>query len=229
MTPEYHSLCKRIARLQRHLLPKLSSTGSYTDAEYDGTRAYIALVHAEIESFLEKRCKDVAAAAKTRWFVNRSINGIIFSVYTMCYSGWAELEGDSGLPKLSKKTDVEDRITSSIQQYTHVVDSNHGIKEKYLKKLLVPLSIRLTDLDPNWIIEMSNFGGLRGQIVHMSGKTRTPPDPAATRHLIRTMLLPGLNDLDKRLTALVTSIGPLTTRMTLRERVRGAFRLLWCE
>lgn len=68
MSPEYHSLCRRIVLLERHLLPPLSPTGSYTDADYDRTRSYVALIHAEIESFIETRCATVANAAKTRWF-----------------------------------------------------------------------------------------------------------------------------------------------------------------
>lgn len=146
----------------------------------------------------------------------------------MCYSGWVELEGDmKDLPKLSPKTDIDSRITSSIDQYTHVIGSNHGIKEKYLRKLLVPLSIRISDLDPTWIVGMSNFGGLRGQIAHMSGKANQPPDPAAIKSLVRSNLLPGLKDLDTRLSGLISAAGPVPQSLGWIARLRRAFQLIW--
>lgn len=209
-------------------MPSISLTGSYTPADYDRTRAFVALSHAEIESFIESRCSQVASAAKTAWFRNRTINRIIFSLYAMCYSGWADLDGDlNELPKLSNKTDVDSRVTSCFDQYSHVIGNNHGIKDRYLKKLLEPLSIRLTDLSQSWVLEMSNFGGLRGQIAHMSGRANQPPDPATVDNLICAILLPGLKDLDQRLSALISAAGTVTAPMNWFQRFQRAVRLIW--
>lgn len=227
MSPDYHGLCKRLSALRRHLLPQISPTGAYTDSESDRTRAFIALSHAEIESFIEIRCTNVANAAKTNWFTHRRVNGIIFSLYTICYSGWAELQGDfRDLPKLETKADIEKRIVSCLDQYKHVISSNHGIREPYLRKLLVPLSIRMSDLDANWVLEMTNFGGLRGQIAHMSGKANQPPDPEAFDKLIRKVLLPGLKALDQRLSSLVGAATPPLQRNGAWHRIKCALQLI---
>ncbi len=199
-SPEYHALCKRIAELRIHLLPAaFDPTGSYPPAELDKTRAFVALVHAEIEAFIEERCLFLARESVSYWLKNRSPNAVVFSLFAICYTGWIELDDKpDSLPPLSKEHDVEKRLVTALKQYEKVVGDNNGIKDQNLKRLLVPLSVRIKDeLDEDWITSMSNFGGDRGKIVHMTWKANQPPDPKGIRETVGIHLLPGLKKIDQ--------------------------------
>jgi hypothetical protein len=227
MSPEYHELCRRLASLCRNLLPQINSVGVYTDVEYDRTRAFVALVHAEIEAFIETRCLHVVTETRVRWLATRAPNRILFALYAMSSSGWSAIEEEiENLPKLTNQYDLIARVSSSFTQYQHVVSANNGIREVNLKKMLIPLSIWLTDLNPAWILEMSNFGGFRGQVVHTTWKANQPPDPGTMNTLIRVILLPGLNRLDRELSNVLAALGPVGPRKTARDRVVSAFRIL---
>jgi len=225
MSPEYYNFLRRLVLLQKHLLPPIKPV--YSDEEYDKTRGFITLVHAEIEAFVEDRCSYVLTETRTRWQASRNANRILFALYAMCYSGWSALNDDmTALPKLSRQFDLAARVGSSFTQYEHLVSDNNGITEPNLKKLLIPLSIRLSDLDPNWLIEMTNFGSSRGGVVHKSWKANQPPDPGTVSTLIRTILLPGLNRLDRELTAVLAAAGPQVQTKRIRDRVLSAYRMI---
>jgi hypothetical protein len=210
-------------------LPPINSTGSYSDEEYDKVRGLIALVHAEVEAYIETRCLEVAQGSFSLWLTTRSPNSVIFAIYTMCYSGWAAL-GDKieGLPKISNENDLEKRIGSAVNQYEHVVNDNNGIKEANLKKLLVPLSIRIKiDLDAPWVLAMSDFGGDRGKVVHMTWKANNPPDPGDFKKLLRGTLLPGLKKLDAHMTALVANAAAAVPSVGFKERLVRCLKMLF--
>lgn len=227
MSPDYHELCRRLASLCRNLLPQINPIGAYTDVEYDRTRAFVALVHAEIEAFIEARCLYVVTEARVRWLATRSPNRILFALYAMSYSGWSAIDEEiENLPKVTNQYDLIVRVASSFAQYQQILSANNGIRDANLKKMLVPLSIWLTDLDPAWLLEMSNFGGFRGQVVHTSWKANQPPDPGTLNTLIRTILLPGLNRLDRELTDVLAAAGPAIAKKTIRERLVSAYRVL---
>jgi len=106
----------------------------------------------------------------------------------------------TSLPKLTNENDIEKRLAAAVAQYKKVVENNHGIKEENLRKLLVPLSIRLTELDQAWISNMSSFGTYRGQIVHKSSIATTQlPDPKTIFDTITNDILPSLEQVDKLL------------------------------
>jgi hypothetical protein len=210
------------------LLPQISPIGSYSEEEFDKTRGLIALAHAEIEAFIEARCLYVVNETRVRWQATRSPNRIVFALYAMCFSGWSAINEDiEALPRLTNQYDLLGRVGSAFTQYQHVLGINNGIREANLRKMLMPLSIQLSDLDPAWIIEMSNFGGFRGQVVHTSWKANQPPDPATVNNLLRNILLPGLNRLDRELTTILASTGPLIPKKTFAERLSSAFRVIW--
>lgn len=206
LSPEYLGLCKRIAELRRNLLPAaFDPLGNYAPDVLDNARGFVALAHAEIEAFLEERCLIVAKESVSRWMASRASSRVTFALFAICYTGWTEIGGRADdLPKLTDEQKVEARLGTALKQYQHVVDNNHGIKEDNLKKLLVPLSIRLVgDLDMTWLNNMSSFGTDRGRIVHQRWSANQPPDPKGALRTLWKEIVPGLRHLDKVLTALL--------------------------
>ena len=205
-SPQYLSLCKRIAELRRNLLPAtFDPMGIYHAEVYDKTRGFVALVHAEIENYIEDRCLEIANQSVQPWNGQRITNRVIFSLHTVCYTGWSELGGKpENLSVPTNQLSVEARLGDALGQYKKVVGENHGIKEDNLKWLLVPLSIRLKgDLDENWLTSMSNFGSLRGGIVHQAGKVNNRPNPKDFLIIVWKQLIPGLKQLDLLLSSLI--------------------------
>ncbi|RYZ76819.1 MAG: hypothetical protein EOP06_30925 [Proteobacteria bacterium] len=185
------------------------------------------MIHAEIESYLETRCLDTAELGFDQWVKTRNLNSVAFCLYTMVYSGWSALGGIEGLPKVSNQNDLECRLGCAKKQYEKVVGDNNGIKKENLKEMLVPLSIRIDlDIDPDWVIAMSNFGGDRGKVAHMTWKANIPPDPGDLDTLLRKTLLPGLNSLDKKFDSVVDSNALPIKEMGFFHRVKIAFNIL---
>jgi hypothetical protein len=127
----------------------------------------------------------------------------------MCYTRWSELNDDSTIQHKPppKDKNIETRLACAGEQYRSQIGKNHGLKEKHLKNLLVPLGVRLEfDLDKQWLADMSALGGHRGRIVHMAGVANQPPDPKEIRELVGESILPGLRKLDILLSNLITSL-----------------------
>lgn len=228
---EYHALCKRISALRKRLLPiQFDLTGSYTPQIFDQARGFIALAHAEIEAFIEDRCLFVAKECVKKWHVSKTPSAVVFTLYAMCYSDWVALDAPPSFRKGTTEVRIEARIDDALEQYKRIVGENHGIKEANLRKLLVPLSVRLkTDVDSAWLGSMSSFGGKRGLVVHTSWKTNSPPDPKDTIDAVSAALLPGLNKLDLLLTSLLgraISDPPLPARKLI-DRMRSAWKSFW--
>jgi len=206
LSTQYYTLCKRVVELRKNLLPKsFDAMGNYTPEVYDKTRGFVALVHAEIEFYIENLCLEVANYSVRNWHTSRTANSVAFGLHSLCYSGWGELgKRPEKLPDPTNQICIEARISDALKQYKQIVDANHGIKEDNLKWLLVPLSIRLSsDLDPNWLTSMSNFGVHRGGIVHQAGRINQPPDPKSSLNFVWRQIIPGLKRLDVRLKSLI--------------------------
>jgi hypothetical protein len=52
-----------------------------------------------------------------------------------------------------------------------------GVKVKDLKKLILPIGVRISDLDATWITNLDNFGKLRGDVAHKTVGVLQPIDP----------------------------------------------------
>lgn len=207
LSPEYLQLCRRIEELRKHLLPAhFDSTGSYSLADYDRVRGFIVLVHAEIEEFIEGRCSSVATRCVDDWVASRQLSAVTIALHTICASDWSGLFEKPSFKKLSNEISVEVRLKSALEQYVQAIGGNNGVKEPDLKRLLIPLSIRMSDLMPGWADEMNSFGGLRGQIAHKTSVgVILQPDPKDVRKKVWKELIPGLRHLDILLSTFTAS------------------------
>jgi hypothetical protein len=202
LSTEYIHLCKRLNELRINLLPQsFDPTGNYQPADYDKTRGFVALAHAEVEDYLETRCLAVAVLAHANWLSSRTSSPVVFSLYAACYSGWSAIAGcDFGLKSPTNQISIEARLSDALQQYKKIIDSNNGIKRDTFKHFLVPLSLRVPgDIDDAWLTEMDNFGKSRGLIVHKTGRINTPPDPKDSYNKVWKTVIPGIRKLDKLL------------------------------
>ena len=96
------------------------------------------------------------------------------------------------------KDSIDDVVKRAVEHYRSLIKSNHGIKERNLEKLLVPVGIELTTLNQTWLNDMDSFGWTRGKMAHTSRLVmKSPPDPKTQKTAVDNLLV-GLKDLDER-------------------------------
>ena len=76
----YHQLAKRISIIHDSYLPNINSTGNYSRKEQDDLRAFVLLVHAEIESYFEEISESKVKAAFKNWQNSRTKSNVLLAL-----------------------------------------------------------------------------------------------------------------------------------------------------
>src|SRR5487761_235660 len=145
----FRALEKRVDALRSHFLPRFSPIGQYTPRQYDLTSAYVLLVHAEIESYLEDRAREVALRAQVSWKRHGRHSRVIkrlFHFHNRTDRPWKRFE---------KRRET---IQACLNSYFSLINNNHGIKEDNVCKMLFPIGIAYAHLDVLWLSSLKSFG-----------------------------------------------------------------------
>ncbi|MFM6099571.1 MAG: HEPN domain-containing protein [Dolichospermum sp.] len=197
---KFITLRTQLNRLKDEFLPEISPTSSYSESQLSRTAAYRVLAHAEIESYLEERAWTIVIDAKKAWETGKTTRTLI------CLLGFSDLTMDKPPDTLKKPSNVKqdnhdkrleitEKINSAIKSFKKVIDNNHGLKEKNILALLLPIGIDSDDLDPAWLATMNTFGENRGLVAHKSAtsymtiQTLDPANELNTVTQIRKELL----------------------------------------
>src|SRR5260370_2096206 len=157
----FAALLKRLSTLRDHFLPKtFSPIGQYHIREHDLARAYVLLAHAEIESYLEDRGRDIAALAEKRWKATGTNSKVIRSMVT--FHNHVKNEPWKPFDKTPAK------ITSALKGYGRLIKNNHGIKETNVCRLLFPIGLDYRILNVTWLANLDSFSSVRGSLAHLS-------------------------------------------------------------
>ena len=87
-------------------------------------------------------------------------------------------------------------VSKAINYYLDHLDKNHGIKEKNLLTIFLPLGISHAELDAQLVAACNQLAQKRGQFAHASFKTHQQVDPKTERDNIRKNILPELKNLE---------------------------------
>jgi hypothetical protein len=187
--------------LDARLLPKTAPTGFYTDQEYDYVRAFRVLAHAEIESCLEDLVLDTVATAHTAWKADKKPRSCVAALLAFDEGGAAKIPESLGAA--GAVSGVEAKAERAKNAYfNHVKYENHGIREKNVLSLLLPVGFSIKDIDAVWLGTIDAFGISRGETAHASSfKPVVQPDPAQERATVWA-ILSGLEAVDRRLDSL---------------------------
>ncbi|MFM5892778.1 MAG: HEPN domain-containing protein, partial [Dolichospermum sp.] len=170
---KFITLRTQLNRLKDEFLPEISPTSSYSESQLSRTAAYRVLAHAEIESYLEERAWTIVIDAKKAWETGKTTRTLI------CLLGFSDLTMDKPPDTLKKPSNVKqdnhdkrleitEKINSAIKSFKKVIDNNHGLKEKNILALLLPIGIDSDDLDPAWLADMNTFVEKRCLVAHTS-------------------------------------------------------------
>ena len=194
------TLVNRVATLKEQYLPRKQPEGKYSEAEHDGTAAFLLLVHAEIEWFIERRCLAVVDLAVSEWKLDVIPRSTILGLAAFAHKG-----GLTGIPKTigAQKPALHNVIIGAKRNYSDVVDNNNGVKEEDLLKLLLPIGIKEAQLDSSFLEKMTELGTWRGNQAHKGVGARKPPDPGDVEKSVDS-IVNGLRVLDGELDRLNT-------------------------
>jgi hypothetical protein len=207
----FQQLESALRELRKQLLPRqFDPTGTYPDRIISRARGYRVLAHAEIEHFIEERAQEVVLHALRDWNSSGLVRKTLLSL--VAFSGRnADPPPDtllaasvSAQPKHDILLHLKFRLDQAANAFFAAVNDNHGLKERNVLRLLLPVGIDPNDFDPLWLATMNSFGERRGEAAHISGSygaVRHPPDPKSEFNIV-VDVIKGLKDIDENLTLL---------------------------
>lgn len=217
----YEALRGRVKELRRCLLPaRFSDLGVYHDAARTTVRAlsFRVMAHAEVEAYLEERSLEIANAAAVAWRVQQRVSLTTLSL--LGFSGHhlstppdtLKAPGKNQEKSWPDRTQIGNRLKNAIEAYVKYVRiDNHGVRERQLMAMLIPLGIAPSDLDPLAVADIDNFGHQRGETAHSStaGQLTIGIDPKAEFDAVQKIIR-HLGSVDTLLDALQATANPAT-------------------
>jgi len=209
-TAHFNELKQRVDELGSHMLPVIKPGLTYTPAEHDCVRAYVLLVHAEVETFLEQRVKGEVACRIAAWDAAGTPSVVLMGLLAFHDGVWVDaiesltspVEGDKKNPTWSSR-DVDTRLRKCQTQTVYALNNNNGIKAKDVLDMLLRLGFRVGDIDSDLISQLDALGTDRGNFAHNAVRAVTnQPDPALAKAQV-TEIVDKLQELDVRISALV--------------------------
>lgn len=183
---EFVELNNNIKIIEKNLLPKIKLSGTYTEREKNLVRGYLLLSHAEIESYFEEVATKVVLLAHNKWEKTKKPSHIIISL--IAYLGCKSQDVPESFNDTTRAL-IERRVKESLDSYVKYLKQNHGIKQKNILRILLPLGIPLNDIDSTWLLEMDTFGDDRGEIAHQSIKVQKIIDPLTEKKRVERVLI----------------------------------------
>jgi len=193
---EFVVLERAINRLKKQFLEPLPTTvGPYSDVISGRASAFRVLACGELEYFFETRCQAVA---------NRALDGKYDRTTNLCIVAAliaSHLEGPSSEDVLESEGEDGDLIVrigakkrmSKIgyaafmaavkTSYLSLIENNHGIRGRRLKKMMTPIALSVEDFDSTLISSVESYFGIRGKIAHtgsVSAKVALDPRVEST-------------------------------------------------
>ncbi|HUV56297.1 MAG TPA: HEPN domain-containing protein [Dehalococcoidales bacterium] len=203
---QYKKLTKELARLRCELLPKeFSLSGDYPPEVFTKTVAYRVLAHAEIESYIEDRAYEAALTATTEWENSKKVSKTLLGL--LAFSGQTMGEPpDSVNPSQPSQTSnwddkirISNKIKTAMNIFYNAIINNHGIKEKNILRLLLPIGIEVDKLDPVLLADLNSFAEVRGEAAHLSASKYRAKQQINPKDELRTVesLANRLIDIDR--------------------------------
>ena len=169
-TEKYITLQRRLEKLKKIYLPRnFSPIGAYNDTVYEKVRAYTVLSHAEMEYYFEETALSIAQKAYSKWTNHQKASTPLLALVAYYTGQYPAIPDSHTANRVSE--DINARINKAYSEYNSLIrGNNHGIKEKKLLNIFLPIGIQVSEFDENMLIALNNFGAVRGRIAH---STRT--------------------------------------------------------
>jgi hypothetical protein len=171
------------------------------------------LAHAEVETYLEDRALEVATTALQAWETHRHVSIVTF--HLIGFSGRSVerppetlyTTEQNKIKEWPSRTTIDDRFSKCVSDYQRRVRiENHGVKEKNIVEMFIPLGFDMSTCDALFLQAMSTFGEARGTVAHTSGKSHVQKavDPK-DEYTTLLNILAGLEPIDGEFDSLLSA------------------------
>jgi hypothetical protein len=194
MSRRLAALRRDIELLRKQFLPHaFNNLGVYpdTDRVQAHTRAFLVLSHAEVESYIEEWAKDIARASQEIWKKTHRVALPVAFLLNWTDTRLRVAETlSAGMVGTQRLDDVLKKV---FQDYYDTIKENHGVKEKNVLALFVPVGVDASAFTATLLPNLETLGSIRGTHAHHSSKSvASVLDPETEYERIETVL----NDLD---------------------------------
>lgn len=158
-------------------------------------RAFRLLAHAEIESFLEDRAREKAREALVRYRSDGKPRIVIWSLLSFQLVQTQLTEGQLKDHYLGASDHFNNIATKAHNSFEHLLLHNHGVREKNVLSMLLPVGFLRSQIDTTWLSTIDSFGSNRGATAHSAYKPTVLVDPATEKTTVG-LIVAGLQRID---------------------------------
>lgn len=193
------TLKKSTKELRTHFLPRIfRPLGDYPRATrvQAHTRAFIVLVHAEIERYLEDWSQEMTDACEAKWDTLLRITKPLSCLLAASEEHIRLPASQSDIQQEEMDARVNGIIKTVIKSHKTIIKNNNGIKEANLLDLFAPLGLPSTALGSTLVQNLDYYGKSRGDIAHKSQKAVANILDAETEFKRAESLIQDIESLD---------------------------------
>lgn len=218
-TADFTALKTRLNSLSHMLPPQAAPGTSPSPEDNDKMAAFVILLHAECEHFIEKRALKLATDAKSSFDSGGNFGRVAGHLCVFPFidapKQTADLHkmmrifGTNGFGVVASKNAVTQNRTAyerllniGYQRFKQTVEGNHGASAKYQFKLLTALGFDLDVAGATFSSRISQLATYRGEAAHNSVVAATITHPVSTLATWPTDLIEGFGKIDRGLTSL---------------------------
>jgi hypothetical protein len=188
--------------LKKDFLPsRFSRLGVYNDQQRSLAGAFRVFFYAELEVYFETIAKELASFADTEWALQRA------SVPAMALSSMqvSKINAPEETSQIqSSGSYLHRRFRGELEKQRKRINDNNGAKSSNILKMLCPLGVDETRIDPSLLSECDTIGSDRGFAVHRSPSVTHLIDPQS-EYDRATRIITLLDDFE----TVVKSVSPL--------------------
>lgn len=202
LSPAYRALKTRIRQLNQFLLPRRTPLAGPSLRTQTRALGFRLLAHAEIEIFIEERAWEVVVSNINTWKLDGKPRSVLMALLAFCGEDWETIVDEASGAAIKKmEMTLETKLHRAAMKYFSILEGNHGVREKNVLRMLVPIGISKDQINNTWLTTIDSFAGSRGITAHTSGsgKVVNPSDEVKIVNDIVT----GLDELDRKLSALL--------------------------
>lgn len=145
-------------------------------------RAYCVLAHAALEEFVERTVLNLMSEAIDAWLDKRTYSDVLVTL--VAYYGVKLIPDDDDSLDTTKVFDhLRKLFNTARDRFSKDVSQNHGASLKYLRKLLVPVAVDITD-DVAWLNSLQQLAKERGDYAHKTGSVQRVLAPEDARRYV---------------------------------------------
>lgn len=160
-SPRYRALGRNLQGLKTHHLNfKARAAGNYTRKQLSEAAAYTVFAHGEFENFLEDWATAIIDRIATKGYA-AGFSPLL--AHLIAYREKLSVPNDT-----AANNGWSTGCGAAVSAHRSAITHNHGIAEKHLCAMLIPLGVDVWSFDPILISDLTAFAKIRGDHAHQS-------------------------------------------------------------